>query len=87
MKDSYKFWALILSGFLTLIMTAFIPDSGGGAAMVFFVTVPFFIVLGIVLAFVYRLISKKVNDDDIKGIVFSLLLFILMALNIMAYPF
>lgn len=87
MKDSYKFWALIFSGFLTLTMTAFVPDSGGGAAMVFFITVPFFIVLGIVLAFVYRFISKKVNDHDIKGIVFSLLLFFVIALNIMAYPY
>ncbi|MEM5566008.1 hypothetical protein WNY78_12875 [Psychroserpens sp. AS72] len=62
MNDSYKVWTLVFSGFLTLIMTSFFPDSGGGAAMLLFITVPFFIVLGIILALFYRFISKKVKD-------------------------
>jgi len=87
MNDSYKIWTLVASGFLTLVMTSFFPDSGGGAAMVFFITVPSFIVLGIILALFYRLISKRVIHQDIKGIVFNLLFFFMITLNIMAYPF
>ena len=87
MKDSHKYWILVISGFLTLIMTSYFPTEGGGASMIFFITVPFFIILGVVFALVYRLISRKVNDIDIKQITFFLMLFFLIVFALIAYPY
>lgn len=86
MEDKYKFRTLIFSGFITLAIATLLPQPSGGVNMIFIITVPFFAVLGIVFAFIYRFISKKVHDSDIKGIVFGIMLFFMIALNIMAYP-
>ncbi|WP_299338113.1 hypothetical protein [uncultured Psychroserpens sp.] len=86
MKDTYKFWILILSGFLTWMMTALLPDTGEGLSLLFMITIPLFIVLGIVFAFVYRFISKKIYDNDINDIIFGILLFFMIAFNFLAYP-
>ena len=87
MNDSFKFRTLVLSGFLTLIMTSVIPIEGGGAGMVFFITVPFFIVLGVILGIVYRFVSKKVFDTDVKQITFFLMLFFIVVFSLLAYPY
>lgn len=55
--------------------------------MIFFITLPFFIILGVVFALVYRLISRKVNDIDIKQITFFLMLFFLIVFALIAYPY
>ncbi|SDR65793.1 hypothetical protein SAMN04515667_0053 [Formosa sp. Hel1_31_208] len=87
MKDSYKFWTLICSGFLTLIMAATLSSASAEASMMFMITVPFFMTLGVVFAFAYRFISKKINDMDVKEITFAILLFFMIAFNFLAYPF
>ena len=86
MKDSYKFWILMISGFFTLIMASTSPTIDGADSLIFMISVPFFVVLGIIFAFIYRYISRKISDSDIKGIAFSLLLFFMIAFNFLAFP-
>ena len=86
MEDKLKFRALIFSGFITLAIATLLPQPNGEANFIFLVTVPFFGALGIVFAFIYKFISKKIDDSDIKGIVFGIMLFFMIALNLMAYP-
>ncbi|WP_298900173.1 hypothetical protein [uncultured Psychroserpens sp.] len=86
MKDTHKIISLIVAGFLTVIMAAVVPTETG-TSMLFIITGPFFIVIGFVLAFLYKRLSRKIRDRDVKEITFMILMFFIIVFSVLAFPF
>jgi len=63
---------IISCGFLTLIMLQVLPVQGGGSSLIFVVTVPFFIMMSVILASIY-FYSIQPKTRKVKSI--SLLIF------------
>ncbi|MFD2892812.1 hypothetical protein ACFS5J_12400 [Flavobacterium chuncheonense] len=84
--EKHKFWIILITGFLTPILVYLFPVDGGGASIIFTISIPFFIFLSILFAFLYSKISKKIELKWRRNIFFSFILFIILSLTFYSFP-
>lgn len=68
-------------------MSAIVEVGGGGASLIFVLSVPILIVLGVLFGISYWYLDKKSDKKLLKNIVFSIFLFILLGLTFLFYPY
>ncbi|WP_378178168.1 hypothetical protein [Aquimarina sp. SS2-1] len=90
MKDSLRrihAFLLICCGFLTLLMSKIIPIGGGGISLIFGITTPFFIIIGIVFG---AISFYGVRSNTKRRIVVPLLIYFYVSLligTLLMFPF
>ena len=87
MNENYKAILISLSGFLTILLMQFIPVAGGGMSIVFIVTVPMFIGLGLIFGLIYHYQIKKMANVRLKKIIYSIFLIIMIGMSFCLYPY
>lgn len=87
MKGYLKTALIILSGFLTGMLSFIIPVGGGGISLIFTLTIPFFIILGIILGVIYYVFIQKMKNIYCKNITFLAMLFLIITLTFAWYPY
>lgn len=87
MNHRLKTWLILLSGFLTGIFSFFIPVGGGGVSLIFVLTVPFFIILGIIFGVIHDIFVRKIRNIHYKNGIFLTMLAIIITLTFMWYPY
>lgn len=87
MKKHLKSIILILSGFLTLILSFFVPVGGGGVSLILILTIPFFIGLGIIFGVIHYFIVRKIMNIYYKNSIFFGMLFLIIILTFLWYPY
>lgn len=87
MKSDYiKSIILILLGFLTIPLLEILPVKGVGASLIIVITIPFLILVGVIMAIIYNSYYKKKNDEVIKRKAFVIMILILVVLNLLLFP-
>ena len=84
--EKYKFWIIIICGFITPILIYLFPVDGGGSSIIFTISVPFFIIIALFFAFIYKRISKKTELKWKKNSAFSVFVFIIIFLTFYSFP-
>lgn len=87
MNDRLKSILIILSGFLTFLLSFFIPIGGGGAGMILLLSTPFFISLGIIFGIVYNVFIRKIENSILKNGIFFGMFFLIIILTFAWYPY
>lgn len=87
MNDQLKSIVILLSGFLTFILSYFIPIGGGGVSIIFTLSIPFFIVLGIAFSAIYYALIRKIKNIYYKNGIFLIMLLIIIILTFAWYPY
>jgi hypothetical protein len=82
-----KSLVLFVSGFTTLFLTLIIPIGGGGISLIFIITVPVLIILGIVFSLLHHFWISKFKSLALQKSFFILLLLILISLSFLFYPY
>ncbi|WP_125185332.1 hypothetical protein [Botryobacter ruber] len=85
-KDKVKIGVLIFVGFLTLIMSYILPVEGGGASLIFVLTVPINIGVSIVISGVYYWLTIS-GMDKVRDIIYYSILVILLLLTFLFFPY
>lgn len=83
MKKLISSILIFLSGFLTIPLFEIIPVAGGGEAMIVVFTVPFMILLALVLSIVYYVRHGKVDNPKM----FTVMVSLMVMLNLILYPY
>ncbi|WP_420574851.1 hypothetical protein [Kordia sp.] len=83
MNDKIKTVSLLLSGFLTYPLSFIIPIGGGGASTIFLLSIPFFIVMGII----YHVFIRKIKNPYYKNGIFLAMLLLIISLTFAWYPY
>ena len=78
---------IMLCGFLTCIMMNIFPVAGGGAAMIFIITVPFTGISGIILAGLYYFKISKLKNERKERILLSTIIILLLLVTFVFFPF
>ena len=87
MKSDYvKIIILILLGFLTIPLLEILPAAGGGASLIIVITIPFLVLVSVIMAIVYSLYYSKKEDEKIKNKAFIIMALSLIALNLLLFP-
>lgn len=87
MKSDYvKSIILILLGFLTIPLLEILPAAGGGASIIIVITIPFLVLVSVIMAIVYSLYYSKKEDEKIKNKAFIIMALSLIALNLLLFP-
>lgn len=87
MKSDYvKSIILILLGFLTIPLLEILPAAGGGASIIIVITIPFLVLVSVIMAIVYSLYYSKKEDEKIKNKPFIIMALSLIALNLLLFP-
>lgn len=86
-KNNSKIILLLFLGFLTPILTLFVPVDGGGVSLIFVVTVPILIVISILSSIVYFYLDKWKFSSERKNMLFLLFCTTLVALAFLLYPY
>lgn len=87
MKSDYvKSIILILLGFLTIPLLEILPAAGGGASLIIVITIPFLVLVSVIMAIVYSLYYSKKEDEKIKNKAFIIMALSLIALNLLLFP-
>lgn len=84
--EKYKFWILLISGFLTPFLYYLFPVDGGGASIIFTISIPFFVFVSILFAFLYKKKSRKIEVKWRKNSLFAFLLFIITSSTFYSFP-
>jgi len=87
MNDRLKSILITLSGFLTFLLSFIIPIGGGGASMIFLLSIPFFIGLGILFGTIYYVFIRKIENSILKNGIFFGMLFLIIVLTFAWYPY
>ena len=87
MNDRQRLILIILSGFLTFIVSFFIPVGGGGAGMILLLSIPFFISLGIIFGIIYYAFIRKIKNRILKNGIFFGMFFLIIILTFAWYPY
>jgi hypothetical protein len=87
MKKEIKLLFLIFCGCLTLVMKLFVPVGGGGISLIFVISVPFLLGLGIVFSLIYHFLVIKLKSHKVQKIIFFWMLIILIGLSLLFYPY
>lgn len=87
MNDRQKLILIILSGFLTFFFSFFIPVGGGGASMIFLLSIPFLVGLGILFGIIYYAFIRKIKNRILKNGIFFGMLFLIIILTFVWYPY
>uniref|UniRef100_UPI00404A46A9 hypothetical protein n=1 Tax=Gelidibacter sp. TaxID=2018083 RepID=UPI00404A46A9 len=82
-----KSLALFVSGFTTLFLTLIIPIGGGGISLIFVITVPALIILGLVFSLLHHFWISKFESTALQKSLLMLLLLILISLSFLFYPY
>ncbi len=85
-REKYKSWIIVGSGFLTLLLMNLFPVDGGGASLIFVLSVPILIGLSIILALIYRWQSKKIEIRWKRNLLFSSSIITLVVLPFSLFP-
>jgi hypothetical protein len=84
--EKYKFWIILISGFITPILIYLFPVDGGGSSIIFTISVPFFILIALIFAFIYKRISKKTEMKWKINFAFSGFIFTILFLTFYSFP-
>ncbi|CAM3158007.1 APC family permease [Flavobacterium frigoris] len=84
--EKYKFWIILICGFITPILIYLFPVDGGGSSIIFTISVPFFIIIALFFAFIYKRISKKTEVKWKRNSAFSVFVFIILFLTFYSFP-
>jgi hypothetical protein len=84
--EKFKFWIILISGFITPFLIYLFPIDGGGVSIIFTISIPFFIFISILFAFLYKWMSKKIELERRKNLFFSFLLFIILGITFYSFP-
>lgn len=87
MKDQTRTLLLVASGFLQLILSYFIPVGGGGASMIFLLSIPILIGLGCILGIIYYAFIRKINNERYKRSFVLGMICIIVFLTFISYPY
>ena len=87
MKSDYvKSIILILLGFLTIPLLEIFPAAVGGASLIIVITIPFLVLVSIIMAIVYSLYYNKKKNEKTKRRAFVIMALTLIALNLLLFP-
>lgn len=87
MKELIKPFIILLSGFLQLFLSYFIPVAGGGASMILLLTTPCLIGLGILLSIIYHAFIRKHENTSYVNSFFYGMIMIILFLTFISYPY
>jgi len=87
MNDNYKALSIFLSGFLTILLMQCIPIAGGGMSIVFIITVPMLIGLGLILGLIYHFGIRKMSNIKLKKIIYAVFLVLIIGMSFSLYPY
>ena len=87
MKDKLKSILIVCSGFLTFIMSFFVPVGGGGISLILSLTIPVFIMSGIIFGAIYYTLVRKLEHIILKNSIFFGMLFLIIILTFLWYPY
>lgn len=87
MSDKLKTKIIIFRGMLTIILMPFVPIGGGGISLVFVLSVPILIGLGLLFALIYHALSKRIKSEQIKNLIFVIMVLMLLVLSLLYYPY
>lgn len=87
MNDRIKSIILVLSGFLTLLLSFFVPVGGGGISIILVLTIPILIGLGIIFGTIHYFIVRKMKNIYYKKCIFLGMLFLIIILTFLWYPY
>ena len=77
---------LILLGFLTFPLLEILPVAGGGASIIILVTIPFIILVALILTLIYNVYYVKKKDRNVQDKAFLIMIFIILILNVLLFP-
>jgi len=78
---------LFLSGFLTIFLKHYIPIGGGGASIIFLISIPILLILGILFSLGYYYFIDKIRNQNIKNSILIMLLCIIVGLSLYFFPY
>jgi len=84
--EKYKFWIILISGFITPILIYLFPVDGGGSSIIFTISVPFFIIIALLFAFIYKRIAKKTELKWKMNSAFSFFVLSILFLTFYSFP-
>ena len=84
--DDIKSIILILLGFLTIPLLEILPVAGGGASLIIVITIPFLVLVSIIMAIVYSLYYNKKKNEKTKRRAFVIMALTLITLNLLLFP-
>lgn len=84
--DDIKSIILILLGFLTIPLLEILPVAGGGASLIIVITIPFLVLVSIIMSIVYSLYYNKKKNEKTKRRAFVIMALTLIALNLLLFP-
>ncbi|WP_046756129.1 hypothetical protein [Kordia jejudonensis] len=87
MKKHLKSVILVFSGLLTFILSLFVPVGGGGVSLILALSIPFFIVVGIIFGVIYHVFIRKMKNIYLKNSIFFAMLFLIIILTFLWYPY
>lgn len=87
MERKVKALIIFFCGGITLILKEIMPIAGGGASLIFVLSIPVLIILGLTFSLVYYVKINKLKSKFQKHGVFSLMLIILLGLAFLLYPY
>lgn len=87
MNKKLRMAILLLCSIATFILKVFFPVAGGGASLIFVLSIPFLMVLGIVFALMDYFLIMKLKNLAIKNSLFIIKIIILISLSLLLYPY
>ncbi|MDH7911780.1 hypothetical protein [Winogradskyella sp. SYSU M77433] len=84
--DCIKSIILILLGFLTIPLLEILPVAGGGASLIIVITIPFLLLVSLIMTMVYSLYYNKKKNEKTKRRAFVIMALTLIALNLLLFP-
>lgn len=85
MLEKIKIITLALSGFITYIMDEIIPVAGGGASLIFVLSKPILLFLGLVFTTIYY--SFKSDKRLLKLYLYVLFMVVQIGLALLFFPY
>jgi hypothetical protein len=84
--EKYKPWIIFFSGFLTLALKSLFPVVGGGGSIIFLLTIPILIGLSIILALIYKKVTKRIDLYWLRNLYFTINILIILFLTFAFFP-
>jgi len=86
-KNDTKIILILFLGFLTPILSLFVPVEGGGVSLIFVLTVPILIGISILFSIIYFYLDKWKFTSEGKSLLLLLFCATLIALALLLYPY
>jgi len=87
MKGKLRITILLLCSITTLVLKAFFQVAGGGASLIFVLSIPFLMGLGIVFALMDWFLIMKMKNLTIKNSLFIIKTIILIGVSLSLFPY